>query len=124
MNGKAIQISVRARGAAFVRDSATMTPTRLSVRRRTFRPVLEFLEGRSLPSAAVWGSYAHDPQQYNHTDDLMFDQAAGDIGFRFGSTPFVYPPLVAVVRFDWDHELRERALRLFRGEQFSIPNSV
>jgi hypothetical protein len=59
----------KARGAGqhpHIRNPAAMTPTRLPARPRPFRPSLEALEGRSLPSGTAWGSYARDPQ---HTGD-------------------------------------------------------
>jgi hypothetical protein len=39
--------------------------------------------------------YDHDPARYNVTGSPAFETAARQVGFRFGSTPFVYPPLVA-----------------------------
>jgi hypothetical protein len=39
--------------------------------------------------------YAHDPLHYNRTSDPVFDRAVRETGFPYGSTPFVYPPLVA-----------------------------
>src|SRR5262249_10063519 len=47
----------------------TMTPTRSSASRRLARPRLETLEDRSVPAAAAWAGFAHDPQ---HTGISLF----------------------------------------------------
>ncbi len=52
--------------------------------------------GRLVATGQEAHLYAHDPVHYNRTGSDVFDAAVGDVGFALGSTPYVYPPLVAV----------------------------
>ena len=51
--------------------------------------------GRLVTTDRAAHLYDHDPHHYNRTNSAAFDAAVREVGFDFGSTPFVYPPLVA-----------------------------
>jgi alpha-1,2-mannosyltransferase len=51
--------------------------------------------GRLVATDRTAHLYDHDPRHHNRTSSTAFDAAVRDVGFEFGSTPFVYPPLVA-----------------------------
>lgn len=53
--------------------------------------------GRLVATKQVAHLYAQDSAYYNVPRDAVFDRAAADVGYGFEPTPFVYPPLVAVL---------------------------